>query len=115
MIDKTSAVEDVLPVRCLPYCDGMEVPQGLQAAIVQPAHPIFAGIEGPWPPILGMNKLDFRSDGLSQLFATCHHRGMDRPLFAVRSYGRGRTGARRPTSARTGFRTIFSVSPSTGN
>ena len=31
-----TAVEDVLPVRCLPYCDGMEVPQGLQAAIVQP-------------------------------------------------------------------------------
>ena len=30
-----TAVEDVLPVGCLPYCDGMEVPQGLQAAIVQ--------------------------------------------------------------------------------
>jgi uncharacterized membrane protein len=88
-----TAVEDVLPIRCLPYCDGMEVPQGLQAAIVQPSHPVFARIEGPWPPILGMNKLDFRSDGSSQLLATCHHRGTDWPLLAVRNHGRGRTVA----------------------
>jgi uncharacterized membrane protein len=88
-----TAVEDVLPVRCLPYCDGLEVPQGLQAVIVQPSHPVFAGIEAHWPPILGMNKLDFRGDGSSQLLATCHHRGMDWPLLAVRSHGRGRTVA----------------------
>ena len=88
-----TAVEDVLPVRCLPYCDGMEAPQGLQAGIVQPSHPILAGIAGPWPPILGMNRLDFRSDGSSQLLATCHYRGTDWPLLAVRSYGRGRTVA----------------------
>jgi uncharacterized membrane protein len=88
-----TAVEDVLPVRCLPYCDGIEVPQGLQPAVVQPSHPVFAGIEGPWPPVLGMNKLDFRSDGSSQLLATCHHRGVDWPLLAVRHHGRGRTVA----------------------
>lgn len=86
-------VEDVLPVRCLPLPDGMEVPQGLQAAILQPSHSVFAGIEGPWPPILGMNRLDFRSDGSSQLLATCHYRGTDWPLLAVRNHGRGRTVA----------------------
>ncbi|MER8714382.1 glutamine amidotransferase [Mesorhizobium sp. M1295] len=84
-------VEDVLPVRCLPYCDGMEVPQGLQASILQPSHPIFSGVEGPLPPILGMNKLEFRRDGSSRLLATCHHRGTDWTLLAVGSHGRGRT------------------------
>jgi uncharacterized membrane protein len=88
-----TAVEDVLPVRCLPFCDGMEVPQGLQASILQPAHPIFSGVEAPLPPILGMNKLEFRSDGSSRLLATCHHRGTDWPLLAVRNHGRGRTVA----------------------
>jgi uncharacterized membrane protein len=86
-------VEDVLPVRCLPYADGMEVPQGLQISIVQPTHPILAGINGPLPPILGMNKVDFRSDGSSLLLATCPYRGADWPLLAVRDYGRGRTAA----------------------
>jgi uncharacterized membrane protein len=86
-------VEDVLPVRCLPCCDGLEAPQGLQAAIVQPSHSIFSGIRGPWPPILGMNKLDFRSDGSSELLATCHNRGTDWPLLAVRDHGGGRTAA----------------------
>jgi uncharacterized membrane protein len=84
-------VEDVLPVRCLPFSDGMEAPQGLQASILQLSHPIFAGVEGPLPPILGMNKLEFRQDGLSELLATCHHRGTDWPLLAVRNHGRGRT------------------------
>ena len=88
-----TAVEDVLPVRCLPHSDGMEAPQGLRASILQPAHPIFAGVEVEWPPVLGMNKLEFRRDGSSQLLATCHHRGADRPLLSVRDYGRGRTAA----------------------
>ncbi|UVK38550.1 glutamine amidotransferase [Mesorhizobium sp. AR10] len=86
-------VEDVLPVRCLPFCDGMEVPQGLQASILQPSHPIFAGMEEALPAILGMNKLDFRRDGSSRLLATCHYRGTDWPLLAVRNHGRGRTVA----------------------
>jgi uncharacterized membrane protein len=33
-----TAVEDVLPVRCLPFCDGVDAPQGLQtsSAIIPP-------------------------------------------------------------------------------
>jgi uncharacterized membrane protein len=88
-----TAVEDVLPVRCLPFCDGVEAPQGLQATILQSSHPIFADVAGPLPPILGMNKLDFRNDGSSRLLATCRHRGVDLPLLAVRNHGRGRTVA----------------------
>lgn len=86
-------VEDVLPIRCLPYSDGMEVPQGLQVAVMEPSHAIFAGIDGPWPPILGMNKLTFRGDGSSRLLATCQYRGTDWPLLSIRNHGRGRTVA----------------------
>ena len=86
-------VEDVLPVRCLPFSDGLEVPQGLQASILQASHPVFAGIEGPLPPILGMNKTDFRRDGTSRLLASCHYRGADWPLLSVRELGKGRAAA----------------------
>ena len=85
---KTSCPSVVCPIatawRCRKAC---------RPPSCSPSHPIFAGIEGPWPPILGMNKLDFRSDGSSQLLATCHYRGTDWPLLAVRNHGRGRTVA----------------------
>lgn len=86
-------VEDVLPVRCLAFCDGLEVPEGLHASIQQPSHPVFAGIEGPLPPVLGINKTDFRGDGSSRMLASCRYRGTDWPLLSVREHGHGRTVA----------------------
>jgi uncharacterized membrane protein len=86
-----TAVEDVLAVRCLPYSDGLEVPEGLAATLLEPTHPIFDGIEEPLPPILGLNKLDFRGDDTSTLLAVCQYRGRDWPLLAVRTFGKGRS------------------------
>ncbi|MES2434016.1 MAG: glutamine amidotransferase [Pseudomonadota bacterium] len=86
-----TAVEDVLPVRCLPYSDGLEVPEGLAAALLAPTHPILAGIDEPLPPILGLNKLEFRGDDGSTLLAVCPYRGKDWPLLAIRDYGKGRS------------------------
>jgi uncharacterized membrane protein len=86
-----TAVEDVLPVRCLPYSDGLEVPEGLAATLLEPSHPILAGITEPLPPILGLNKLEFRGDVNSTLLAVCQYRGRDWPLLAVRDYGAGRS------------------------
>jgi len=85
-----TGVEDVLPVRCLPHSDGLEVPEGLAATLLEPSHPILAGIAEPLPPILGLNKLDFRGDETSTLLAVCQYRGKDWPLLAVRDYGAGR-------------------------
>ena len=73
-----TAVEGVLPVRCLPNSDGLEVPEGLAATLLEPTHPILAGIDEPLPPILGLNKLEFRGDDAST-------------LLAVRTYGAGRS------------------------
>jgi uncharacterized membrane protein len=86
-----TAVEDVLPVRCLPYSDGLEVPEGVLATVLEPTHPILAGIDEPLPPMLGLNKLDFRGDDTSSLLAICNYRGKDWPLLAVRTYGAGRS------------------------
>jgi uncharacterized membrane protein len=86
-----TAVEDVLAVRCLPYSDGLEVPEGLAAILLEPTHPILDGIDAALPPILGLNKLDFRGDEASALLAVCHYRGRDWPLLAVRTYGKGRS------------------------
>lgn len=86
-----TAVEDVLAVRCQPYCDGLEVPEGLAATLLEPSHPILAGIVEPLPPILGLNKLEFRDDDASTLLAVCHYRGKSWPLLAARTYGQGRS------------------------
>lgn len=87
-----TAVEDVLPVRCLPWRDGLEAPEGIHPTI-EFRHPILTGIDAPMPPILGLNKVDFRQDGTSRLAVTCIYRGSKWPLLATREYGRGRTVA----------------------
>ncbi|MBI1173059.1 hypothetical protein GC209_16830 [bacterium] len=86
-----TAVEDTLPVLCLPHADGLEVPEGLQASVLDASHPILSGIDEAFPPILGLNKLRFRGDAESTLLATCPYRGTDWPLLALRKFGQGRT------------------------
>ena len=86
-----TAVEDVLPVRCQTHSDGLEAPEGLQSSLIDPSHAIFAGIDEPLPPILGLNKLEFRNDPSSRLLAVSHYRGVVWPLLAVRDYGKGRS------------------------
>ena len=48
-------VEETLPVDILPYDDRVEAPEGFTPAIKQDEHPIFAGFQGEWPPLLGFN------------------------------------------------------------
>lgn len=86
-----TAVEDVLPVLCQSFSDGLEVPEGLAATLLEPSHPILAGITEPLPPILGLNKLAFRGDDASTLLAVCKYRGKDWPLLATRRHGAGRS------------------------
>lgn len=87
-----TALEEVLPVRCFPWRDGLEAPEGLHPT-VQYRHPILTGIDKPMPPILGLNRVDFRQDGTSRLAVTCAYRGKKWPLLATREYGRGKTVA----------------------
>src|SRR6478735_2184472 len=45
---RRTAVEDVLPVTCLPWDDRVEMPEGTTAEVIVPEHPILAGLEGQW-------------------------------------------------------------------
>lgn len=88
-----TAVEDVLPVNCLPYDDRVEIPEGATAVINQPDHPIVAGMVGPWPPVLGVNEVRLKTDRDVRLIASLPADQGGHPLLVAGEYGRGRTVA----------------------
>ena len=53
---RKTPVEDVLPVTCHPWDDRVEMPEGAVADILQPDHPVLAGLDGDWPFVLGVNE-----------------------------------------------------------
>ncbi len=82
-----TALNDILPVQILDRDDRVEKPAGVTPKLVNPAHPVFKGIDGEWPHFLGYNQLIMRPEG--ELLATA---GND-PFIAVREFGQGRTAA----------------------
>jgi len=77
-------LQEVLPV-CVSAGDGrVERPAGVTPAIDLPGHPAIAG---PWPRLLGYNRLTARPPG--EVVASCG----DDPLIAVGTFGRGRSVA----------------------
>ncbi|MCX5515784.1 hypothetical protein C3941_05920 [Kaistia algarum] len=86
-----TAVEECLPVECLSGPDGVEAPEGLDPAIVQPGHPILDGISVPIPYILGINRTLARAPNDATILVQVPYRGAVLPLLAVRFYGAGRT------------------------
>lgn len=85
-----TAVEDCLPIVCLPHSDGIEAPEGLVAVTVA-AHPIVQSTPPEWPPVLGMNQVILRTTPDTILLAEAEHRGARLPVLAVRQFGAGRT------------------------
>ena len=80
-----TAVEEVLPVRLLPHDDRCERPEGVSGQPTAPGHEVLRGVEGPWPPLLGYNRV-LLAEG-AELVATA---GAD-PLLALTQAGQGRT------------------------
>ena len=58
---RRTAVEEALPVECLPYDDRVEMPEGMHAEIVDSRHPILAGVGTDWPALLGVNEVQVKS------------------------------------------------------
>jgi uncharacterized membrane protein len=79
-----SPVEEVLPVRISPYDDRVEVPEGATCEVLEPDHPILAGIEGEWPILLGYNRVE--ADPEAEVLA----RVEQDPLLLVSEPGNGR-------------------------
>ena len=88
-----TAVEDVLPVDCLPYDDRIEIPEGATAVIAQPDHPIVAGMTGPWPPVLGVNEVKLKTGRDVSLIASLPPDQGGHPLLVAGEYGQGRSVA----------------------
>lgn len=90
---RRTPVEDTLPVTCLPYDDRVEIPEGAVPHLVAPEHPILAGIEGPWPMVLGVNEVELRDRDDVELIATLPEDQGGHPLLVTGTFGKGRTVA----------------------
>jgi uncharacterized membrane protein len=80
-------VEEVLPVNILPYDDRVEVPEGFTPQVMQPDHPVVAGLGTRWPILLGYNRVAAKPE--SQVILSY---GQD-PILAIWSFGHGRAAA----------------------
>jgi uncharacterized membrane protein len=90
---RRTAVEDVLPVTCLPHDDRIEIPEGAVPVIKRADHPVVKGIEPPWPPILGVNEVALRTDRAVELIASLPEDQGSHPLLVVGEFEKGRTAA----------------------
>ncbi|WP_304618179.1 glutamine amidotransferase [Paracoccus sp. (in: a-proteobacteria)] len=84
-------VEDTLPVTCHPWDDRVEIPEGAKAEILQPDHPVLAGLPSDWPPILGVNEVIPREG--AEILARIPGDQGGHPLLVLGSHGKGRTAA----------------------
>ncbi len=80
-------VEDVLPVIIDATDDRREMPEGVRPRVLQPDHPVVAGLDQTWPAVLGYNRVTPRPD--AQVLVAV---GED-PLVVVGDCGRGRAMA----------------------
>ena len=81
-----TVIEDVLPVTISNHDDRVETPEGVQPDVLQPRHPIMAGVE-TLGPLLGFNSVTAKSEA-TVIAALGRY-----PLLAVWTVGRGRTFA----------------------
>lgn len=86
---RRTAVEEALPVSCLPYDDRVEIPEGTTPDILKPDHPILSGMVGEWPLLLGVNEVEVKSGG--DLIARLPDDQGGHPLLVAGSHGKGRT------------------------
>lgn len=85
-------VESALPVECLPFDDRVELPEGAEPQVIDPAHPILDGVPGDWPYLLGVNEVRPRPGASETILALSDdHGGL--PLLVTGTHGAGRTVA----------------------
>jgi uncharacterized membrane protein len=78
-------VEAALPVLISSVDDRAERPQGVVPEPVAADHPVLRGVPGPWPAVLGYNRVTAREG--AEVVVRC---GAD-PLVASANYERGRS------------------------
>lgn len=86
-----TALEEALPVTLHAGPDGLEAPEGLDPIIEKPEHPILSDVPASIPYVLGMNRVQLRSEDDSTTLVHCESRGQKLPLLSVRDYYAGRS------------------------
>jgi uncharacterized membrane protein len=90
---RRTAVEEALPVECLPYDDRIEAPEGIVAEVVRPDHPVVAGLDAPWPALLGVNEVIVKDRPDVEVIARLPEAQGGHPLLVIGRHGEGRTMA----------------------
>jgi uncharacterized membrane protein len=67
------------------------MPEGAVAEVLQPDHPVLAGLTGAWPVVLGVNEVEPRPD--AQVLARIPAAQGGHPLLVLGRSGKGRTAA----------------------
>lgn len=89
---RSTAVEDALPVTCLPYDDRIEAPEGIKAEVVGSAdHPVLKGLGTDWPMLLGANEIIARRQAGVEVLARLPPDQGGHPLLVTGAYGKGRS------------------------
>jgi uncharacterized membrane protein len=88
---RRTAVEQALPVECLPYDDRIEAPEGIIAEILRRDHPIVAGLDSPWPALLGANEVIAKTSLHVEVIARLPAAQGGHPLLVTGLLGKGRT------------------------
>ncbi len=88
---RRTAVEDALPVTCLPYDDRLEIPEGCTPDLTAPDHPVLAGLGPDWPPLLGANEVEAKPG--AEIIARLPADQGGYPLLVLGTHGQGRTAA----------------------
>ncbi|SNR46073.1 glutamine amidotransferase [Puniceibacterium sediminis] len=86
---RNTPVERTLPVRCHPYDDRIEVPEGTRTILNAPDHPLLNAVPSDWPALLGLNEVTL-ADGAT-LIASAETAQGTHPLLATTTYEKGRT------------------------
>ena len=86
---RRTPVEAALPVECLPYDDRIEAPEGIVAELVEPDHPIVAGLGETWPALLGANEVIAKAG--AQVIARLPKEQGGHPLLVAGQHQKGRT------------------------
>ncbi|HUC17326.1 MAG TPA: glutamine amidotransferase [Acetobacteraceae bacterium] len=87
---RRTPVEEALPVHCLAQDDRLEIPEGFVAERVK-THPILAGLDEPWPALLGANEV-IPKKGAEVLARLPAEQG-GHPLLVAGHHGAGRAVA----------------------
>jgi len=90
---RRTAVEEALPVECLPHDDRLEIPEGFTPEISMPSHPIVHNLPSVWPALLGANEVTTRQRPECEVVARLPQDQGGHPLLVTGTWGRGRTVA----------------------